>query len=106
MKIIQNREYARVVDMLDSPSTRDLGLVLLKRRKMVHLNFTTIVCLHVLIFLGSVTGSVWLCENYTVGWYLLPLVLACLTILVILIGNLKAVINFRIKYNTYLKDKT
>lgn len=76
MKLIQNRELARIIPMVESgdQEMRRLAIKLITKKEFIRLSWMTILAFHMLMFLISLTFMIYFSYRFKLGLYLIPLI--------------------------------
>lgn len=108
MKIIQNRELARIIIMVKSgdQEQRDLAARLLSKSQLIRWSWMTIMGVHMLLFLASLTLMVYLSYTFKLGNYLIPLITTSVFQGFWSVFHLMVVWKIRHDYNKHMQQTT
>lgn len=103
MRIIQDRELIRITTMLKGDSEmRNLGITTLNKCKY-RFNFITILVFHILLFEIGLIATIWLCYQFHLGLYWIPVLTFNIFQLLLSICYLDNIWMLRKKYNEYMQ---
>lgn len=104
MKLIQKRELDRICIMIKGDQEmRDLAVKLLTKKEKVRLSWTTILIIHAVAFLISLTVVISACIAYKLGLMLIPVITGLLFQVIFSTMHCILVWNVRKQYNRDMK---
>lgn len=104
MKIIQERELCRIRMMITGDSEMcELAARILQKKEPIRLSWTSILLLHILIFITTVTIGVYLATTYELGLWYIPVITVSTLQAIWSIVHLITIAEFRKQYNKYLQ---
>jgi len=106
MKLIQNRELSRIIVMVKSgdQEMRNLAAEILRKKQLIRLNWMTIIAIHMLLFLGSLTLMIYLSYTYKLGLYLIPLITTSIFQGFWSVFHLMVIWKARVDYNKHMQQ--